>query len=135
MPLNNTLKVQRAKLGFNQAKLGQLAGVSRQTISLIERGDYNPSITLVLKLAKIFEVTVEEINAAMKEAADGPMKGILEYTEDPIVSVDVIHTEYSSIFDALSTIVNGKTVKVLSWYDNEWGYSARVVDLCEKLFE
>jgi len=63
------------------------------------------------------------------------MKGIFEYTEDPIVSVDVIHTEYSSIFDALSTIVNGKTVKVLSWYDNEWGYSARVVDLCEKLFE
>lgn len=81
------------------------------------------------------EATVAEINAAMKEAAEGPMKGILEYTEDPIVSVDVIHTEYSSIFDALSTIVNGKTVKVLSWYDNEWGYSARVVDLCEKLFE
>lgn len=81
------------------------------------------------------EATVAEINAAMKEAAEGPMKGILEYTEDPIVSVDVIHTEYSSIFDALSTIVNGKTVKVLSWYDNEWGYSTRVVDLCEKLFE
>ena len=81
------------------------------------------------------EVTVEEVNTAMKEAAEGPMKGILEYTEDPIVSVDIIHTEYSSIFDALSTIVIGKTVKVLSWYDNEWGYSSRVVDLCEKLFE
>jgi len=95
-----------------------------------------PTGSLVDLVANLkVEVTVEEINAAMKEAADGPMKGILEYTEDPIVSVDIIHTEYSSIFDALSTIVNGKTVKVLSWYDNEWGYSARVVDLCEKLFE
>jgi glyceraldehyde 3-phosphate dehydrogenase len=75
------------------------------------------------------EVTKEEINAAMKKAAEGPMKGILEYTEDPIVSVDVIHTTASSIFDSLSTMVNGRMVKVLSWYDNEWGYSCRVVDL------
>ncbi len=80
------------------------------------------------------EASIEEINAAMKKAADGPMKGILEYTEDPIVSVDIIHNAHSSIFDALSTMVNGKTVKVLSWYDNEWGYSARVVDLIPKLF-
>ncbi|MCD6566133.1 MAG: type I glyceraldehyde-3-phosphate dehydrogenase [Bacteroidales bacterium] len=95
-----------------------------------------PTGSLVDLVANLkVEVTVEEINAAMKEAADGPMKGILEYTEDPIVSVDVIHNAFSSIFDALSTIVNGKTVKVLSWYDNEWGYSTRVVDLCEKLFE
>jgi len=95
-----------------------------------------PTGSLVDLVANLkVEATVAEINAAMKEAAEGPMKGILEYTEDPIVSVDVIHTEYSSIFDALSTIVNGKTVKVLSWYDNEWGYSSRVVDLCEKLFE
>lgn len=94
-----------------------------------------PTGSLVDLVANLkVEATVEEINAAMKEASEGPMKGILEYTEDPIVSVDVIHSEYSSIFDALSTIVNGKTVKVLSWYDNEWGYSARVVDLCEKLF-
>ena len=61
MPLYNTLKVQRAKAGINQGKLGELAGVSRQTISSIERGEYNPSITLVLKLAQIFNVTVEEI--------------------------------------------------------------------------
>lgn len=80
------------------------------------------------------ETTKEEINAAIKEAAEGPMKGILEYTEDPIVSVDIIKNPHSSIFDALSTMVNGKTAKVLSWYDNEWGYSARVVDLAEKLF-
>ncbi|MCD4714053.1 MAG: helix-turn-helix transcriptional regulator [Clostridiales bacterium] len=61
MPLTNTLKVQRAKLGINQGELGQLTGVSRQTISSIERGEYNPSITLVLKLAKIFNTTVEEM--------------------------------------------------------------------------
>jgi glyceraldehyde 3-phosphate dehydrogenase len=79
------------------------------------------------------EVTVEEVNAAMKKAAEGSMKGILEYTEDPIVSVDIIHNSHSSIFDALSTMVLGKTVKVLSWYDNEWGYSSRVVDLIEKI--
>lgn len=80
------------------------------------------------------EVTKEEINAAMKKAAEGPMKGILEYTEDPIVSVDIIHNTHSSIFDSLSTMVNGKTIKILSWYDNEWGYSSRVVDLIPKMF-
>lgn len=88
-------------------------------------------IDLVANLKK--EVSIEEINKAMKEAAEGPMKGILEYTEDPIVSVDIIHNPHSSIFDALSTMVIGKTVKVISWYDNEWGYSYRVVDLIEKL--
>ncbi len=89
-------------------------------------------VDLTVNLSR--EATIVEINAAMKAAAEGPMKGILEYTEDPIVSVDIIHNPHSSIFDALSTMVNGKTVKVLSWYDNEWGYSARVVDLAEKLF-
>jgi glyceraldehyde 3-phosphate dehydrogenase len=79
------------------------------------------------------EATKEDINKAMKEAAEGPMRGILEYTEDPIVSVDVIHNPHSSIFDSLSTMVMGKTVKVLSWYDNEWGYSCRVVDLIGKM--
>jgi glyceraldehyde 3-phosphate dehydrogenase len=78
------------------------------------------------------EASVDEINAAMKEAAEGPMKGILEYTEDPIVSVDVIHNSHSSIYDSGATMVQGKTVKVLSWYDNEWGYSTRVVDLMER---
>ncbi|MGD9977266.1 MAG: type I glyceraldehyde-3-phosphate dehydrogenase [Bacteroidales bacterium] len=80
------------------------------------------------------ETTKDEINAAMKKAAEGSMKGILEYTEDPIVSVDIIHNTHSSIFDAQSTMVNGNMVKVLSWYDNEWGYSCRVVDLIHKLF-
>jgi glyceraldehyde 3-phosphate dehydrogenase len=78
------------------------------------------------------EATKAEINAAIKEAADGPMKGILEYTEDEIVSVDIVHNSHSSIFDAKSTMVMGKTVKILTWYDNEWGYSCRVVDLAER---
>ncbi|MBE9467275.1 MAG: type I glyceraldehyde-3-phosphate dehydrogenase [Bacteroidetes bacterium] len=89
-------------------------------------------VDLVVNLEK--EATVEEINAAMKEAAEGSMKGVLSYTEDPIVSVDIIHDSHSSIFDALSTMVLGKTVKILTWYDNEWGYSNRVVDLISKLF-
>ena len=80
------------------------------------------------------EATKEEINAAMKKAAEGPMKSVLEYTEDEIVSVDIIHNTHSSIFDANSTMVNGNMVKILSWYDNEWGYSCRVVDLIHKLF-
>ena len=78
-------------------------------------------------------VTVADVNAAIKTAADGPMRGILEYCEDPIVSSDVIHNPASSIFDALSTITmpadRGNMVKVVSWYDNEWGYSMRTVDL------
>ncbi len=77
--------------------------------------------------------TKEEINAAMKAAADGPLKGILGYTEDPIVSSDVIGTTWSSLFDAQSTMVLGQNlVKVVAWYDNEWGYSQRVVDLVAK---
>lgn len=89
-------------------------------------------VDLVAELKK--EVSAEEINAAMKAAAEEHMKGILQYCEDPIVSVDIIGNAYSSIFDAQSTMVIGNMVKVLSWYDNEWGYSARVVDLIGKLF-
>jgi len=78
------------------------------------------------------EVTRDDINAAMKAAAEGPMKGILGYTEDPIVSIDVVGNPLSSLFDGGQTMVMGGTgtfVKCLSWYDNEWGYSNRVVDL------
>lgn len=82
------------------------------------------------------DVTVEEVNAEMKKAAEGPMKGILQYTEDPIVSSDIIHNTHSSILDAQSTMVlGGNMVKLYSWYDNEWGYSCRVVDLAKKLAE
>ena len=82
------------------------------------------------------ETSVEEINAAMKEAADGPMSGILEYTEDPIVSSDIVTDPASSIFDSEQTlVVDGMFVKVFSWYDNEWGYSNRCVELAEKVLQ
>ena len=74
-------------------------------------------------------VTVESLNAAVKAAAEGELKGILEYTEDPIVSTDIVGDPHSSIFDASETKVIGDFVKVLSWYDNEWGYSNRLVQL------
>ena len=73
--------------------------------------------------------TVEEINAAFKAAADGPLKGILEYTADPIVSIDIVGNKHSCIYDSGLTIVLGNTVKILGWYDNESGYSARLADL------
>jgi glyceraldehyde 3-phosphate dehydrogenase len=79
------------------------------------------------------EVTVEEVNAAVKKTAEGKMKGILEYTEDPIVSADIVGNPSSCVFDSLSTMVNGNLVKVVGWYDNEWGYSCRVVDLLSKI--
>jgi glyceraldehyde 3-phosphate dehydrogenase len=75
------------------------------------------------------DVTVEEINAAMREAADGPLKGILEYCEDPIVSIDVVGNPHSCVFDSLATMASGRLVKVLGWYDNEWGYSVRLAQL------
>ncbi len=92
------------------------------------------AVDLVAELNK--DVTAEEVNAAIKAAAEGRMKGILQYTEDPIVSVDIVGNNHSSIFDALSTMVlEGKSnfIKVIAWYDNEWGYSYRVVDLVEKM--
>lgn len=89
-------------------------------------------VDLTVELGKT--VTKEEVNAAMKAAADGPMKGILEYTEDPIVSCDIVGNPYSSIFDSkLTMVMDGNMVKVISWYDNENGYSNRVCDLAEKL--
>lgn len=80
------------------------------------------------------EVTAEEINAAMKKAAENELKGILQYCEDPVVSSDIIGNPHSSIFDSLSTkVLGGNLVKVVSWYDNEFGYSNRVVDLLKKM--
>ncbi len=86
-------------------------------------------LTVVLKK----EATAEGINAAMKAAANGPMKGVLEYTEDPIVSIDIIGNPHSCIFDSLMTSANGTLVKVVGWYDNEAGYSNRAADLIEKI--
>ena len=90
------------------------------------------TVDLVVELDR--DVTVEEVNAAVRAAAEGPMAGILEYVEDPIVSTDIIGNPHSSIFDAGGTqVLGGNLVKVMSWYDNEWGYSNRVVDLAERL--
>jgi glyceraldehyde 3-phosphate dehydrogenase len=88
-------------------------------------------VDLVVNVKK--NVTVDSVNAAMKKAAGGPMKGYLIYCDEPIVSSDIIKNPASSIFDSLCTMVIGKTVKVVSWYDNEWGYSNRTVDIMEKL--
>ena len=89
-------------------------------------------VDLVVKVKK--STTKEEINAAMRAAAMGPLKGYLEYCEDPIVSNDIIGNPASSVFDsALTYVVNGDMVKVMSWYDNEWGFSNRVVDALLKM--
>ncbi|MGW4893855.1 type I glyceraldehyde-3-phosphate dehydrogenase [Kitasatospora sp. NPDC004240] len=86
------------------------------------------SITdLVVTLER--EVTVEEVNAAFQKAAEGDLKGILQYTEDPIVSSDIVNSPFSTIFDSLMTMAQGNQVKVFGWYDNEWGYSNRLVNL------
>jgi len=86
-------------------------------------------VSVVLKR----DVTAEEINAAMKAAAEGPMKGILQYTDLPLVSVDIVGSKYSCVFDSQLTSANGNLVKIMGWYDNEAGYSARLADLCERL--
>jgi len=88
-------------------------------------------IDLVVNLER--ETSVAEINAALKAASEGSMKGILGYSEEPLVSTDYIHDPHSSIVDSLETNLIGKTAKVLAWYDNEWGYSSRLVDLALRL--
>ena len=88
-------------------------------------------VDLVVNVKK--DVTVDAVNAAMKAAAEGPMKGILAYCTEPIVSSDIVNDPHSSIFDSLCTMVIGNTVKIVSWYDNEWGYSNRSVDIMEKM--
>jgi glyceraldehyde 3-phosphate dehydrogenase len=92
------------------------------------------TVDLVVELDR--DVTVEEVNAAIKKAAEESLIGIMEYTEDPIVSTDIIGNPHSSIVDASGTrVLGGNLVRVMSWYDNEWGYSNRVVDLIERLGE
>ncbi|MEW5922756.1 MAG: type I glyceraldehyde-3-phosphate dehydrogenase [Candidatus Zixiibacteriota bacterium] len=93
-----------------------------------------PDASLV-DLAVILEkdTTVAEVNAAMKKAASGPMKGVLEYTEEPIVSIDIVGNPHSSVFDSQLTMVSGNFAKVFSWYDNEWGFSCRMVDMLARM--
>ena len=90
------------------------------------------TVDLVVELER--PVSIEEINAAVRKASEGAMKGIIQYSDDPLVSTDIIGNPHSSIFDAGGTqVLGGNLVKVLAWYDNEWGYSNRVVDLIERL--
>ncbi|WP_026450588.1 type I glyceraldehyde-3-phosphate dehydrogenase [Aequorivita capsosiphonis] len=92
----------------------------------------NGSLTdITLNVKK--EVSIEQVNAAFKKAAETSLKGILEYTEDPIVSIDIIGNPHSCVFDAEMTSVIGKMVKIIGWYDNEIGYSSRIIDLIERL--
>ncbi len=79
------------------------------------------------------ETTAEEVNSLFKKAAEGALKGIVEYSEEPLVSADIVGNTHSVIFDSLSTMVNGNLVKIFGWYDNEFGYSCRVVDLVKKI--
>jgi glyceraldehyde 3-phosphate dehydrogenase len=91
-------------------------------------------VDLVFKPSR--EVSAEEVNAAIEAKADsGPLAGILQYTEDPIVSTDIVKSPYSSVFDSQLTMVTGGLVKVIAWYDNEWGYSNRVVDLAQRVLQ
>ncbi len=88
-------------------------------------------VDLVVNLEK--RATVDEINAAFKAASEGAMKGIIGYSEEPLVSVDYVHSPYSSVVDASETRANGRMAKVLAWYDNEWGYCCRLVDVAEMM--
>lgn len=96
-----------------------------------------PTVSIVDLVANLNkEVTVEEVNAALKEASQGKLNGIMGYSEEPLVSSDYIGDKHSGVVDALSTdVIDGNVVKVIAWYDNEWGYSERVVDLAEYMIE
>jgi glyceraldehyde 3-phosphate dehydrogenase len=90
------------------------------------------AVDLVVALER--EVTAEEINAAIKSAAEGPLAGILRYTEEPLVSSDIVGDPHSSVFDSSLTMAMGRRAKVVMWYDNEWAYANRLVDLSARLF-
>jgi len=96
-----------------------------------------PNVSIVDLVAEVEKnTTKEEVNSAMKKAADGPMRGILQYSDEPLVSVDFRKNSHSSILDApYTSVIEGNLVKLLSWYDNEWGYSSRVVDLIKYIVE
>jgi glyceraldehyde 3-phosphate dehydrogenase len=107
--------------------LGKLDGISMRVP--VQDGSVTDLVAVLDR-----EVTRDEVNAAFEAAADtGRLEGILQYTSDPIVSTDIIGSSYSSIFDSSLTMASGNVVKVISWYDNEWGYSNRVVDLVSKI--
>jgi glyceraldehyde 3-phosphate dehydrogenase len=139
--LDNPHKDLRRARGCTQSIIPTTTGAAKAVALVIPElaGKLNglslrvptPNVSVVDFVAQLKqEVTAEEVNQCLKAAAEGPLKGILSYTEEPLVSIDFLGNSASSIVDGLSTMVVGdRTVKVLSWYDNEWGYSCRVVDL------
>ena len=96
-----------------------------------------PTVSVVdLTMTMEKDVTVEQVNAAMKAAAEGELKGILQYVDEPLVSCDFVKNSHSSMFDSgFTKVLGGRLLKILSWYDNEWGYSCRIVDLSQYVAE
>lgn len=135
--------MRRARAGaFNMIPTTTGAAVASTLVLTELKGRMNglalrvpiPDVSIVDLVATLErDVTKEEVNAAFKEAAEKELKGILDYSEDPLVSSDLVHNPYSAIVDGLSTMVIGNLVKVLAWYDNEWGYSVKMVRMIEKI--
>ena len=137
LPHSDPRRMRAASVSMIPTTTGAAVAVTKVIPALVGKLDGmavrvpTPNVSLVdivIELEK--NATVEDINNAVKEAAEGSMKGILEYVEEPLVSIDFQGSDFSSSFDALSTkVLDGNFVKVLSWYDNEWGYSVRIRDL------
>lgn len=141
--LDNSHKDPRRSRGCMQSIIPTTTGAAKMIGEVIPelKGKLNgiairvpvPDVSLVDLVAQVSrQVTVEDINRALCAAAHGPLKGIMDYCEEPLVSIDFLKNSHSAIVDALSTMVVGpNTVKVLAWYDNEWGYACRVIDFAE----
>ena len=135
--VGNSLVHHLARLGWcdivqlDKGPLPNPGGSTGHASNFIFPVDHSREITDLTLETSTEGLTVEQINEAFKEAAEGPLKGILKYVDEPIVSSDIVTDPHSSLFDSGLTKVIGTTVKISSWYDNEWGYSNRLVDLTE----
>lgn len=140
-PHKDLRRARAAALNMIPTKTGAAAAISLVIPDLKGKLDGfairvpTPNVSVVDLTAELNKsATVEEINAAVKAAAEGPLKGILSYNTDPNVSIDFNHDPHSSCFDASNTrVIDGNFIKILSWYDNEWGFSNRVIDLIKKI--
>ena len=142
-PHGDLRRARAAALSMIPTKTGAAAAISLVIPEMKGKFDGlairvpTPNVSLVdLTVSLESTTSVEQVNGAMKKASEGRMKGILGYVEEPLVSTDFVNSHYSSVFDSLSTYcIDNKMVKVLSWYDNESGYSARMVDLAAYIGE
>ena len=141
LPHSDLRRARAAALNMIPTKTGAAAAIGLVMPDLIGKCDGfsirvpTPNVSVVDLVAELeSEVSQEQVNTALKEAAEGDLKGILDYTEEPLVSSDFMKNPNSSIVDgAMTRVIGGNMVKVLSWYDNEWGYSNRVIDLVSRL--